>query len=205
MSLQDDARWGADQLDKDIVTSTTVGNAIALLKSCADELDRLTAENERGNEAIILLSQIELCLKNGMTPAQILLGNTPIRCALTDFAANKPSGAINPLEGVSQDALDGGWTAKGLIAHAKRVEDELAAVTADGDAMRRDAERYRWLRDKSPEHQEYPISATSQTGDGIKVTHTFAGDPRSLPTVTLFGEIMDKAIDAAKGGTTNVD
>lgn len=99
MSLQDDARTHAARYSQFVtqVDAPTLKAALdksaALLKLCADELDRLTAERERGKEAIVLLSQIERCLKNGMTPAQILLGNTPIRCALTDFAANKMVGA----------------------------------------------------------------------------------------------------------------
>jgi hypothetical protein len=132
--LQDLLRSRAIELEG-LVTIGRVESALEVMRFAAKELGRRATEGERGAEAIILLSQIERCLKNGMTPAQILLGNTPIRCALTDFAANKPSGAIDPLEGVSQDALDGGWTAKGLIAYAKTLEDELAAAKADRDAL----------------------------------------------------------------------
>jgi hypothetical protein len=45
MSLADDARWCADNLDHSI-TLTKADNAMALLNSCADELDRLNKRLE---------------------------------------------------------------------------------------------------------------------------------------------------------------
>lgn len=47
------------------------------------------------------------------------------------------------LDGLPQDAIDGGWTARGISAYAKHLEGRVAELH---DAMARDAERYRWLR-----------------------------------------------------------
>jgi len=41
------------------------------------------------------------------------------------------------LEGVSQDAIDGGWTARGLSVHAKRLEQRLAELEAGNQAVDR--------------------------------------------------------------------
>lgn len=38
-----------------------------------------------------------------------------------------------------------------LFEHARTLKRELAAVTAERDALRADARRYQWLRDKAPE------------------------------------------------------
>lgn len=42
---------------------------------------------------------------------------------------------VNACVGVSDDALDGGWEAAGLSAYAKRLEVDLAAVTAQRDEL----------------------------------------------------------------------
>lgn len=48
------------------------------------------------------------------------------------------------LDGVSQDAIDGGWTAKGLIAYANGLEVRLSALLSQVEALTKDAERWRW-------------------------------------------------------------
>ena len=64
------------------------------------------------------------------------------------------------LDGVSQDAIDGGWKASELIAYAKKLEEECANKTTamltvhnrldklreECEGLLKDAERYRWLR-----------------------------------------------------------
>lgn len=50
-------------------------------------------------------------------------------------------------EGLSQDCIDGGYTVAEHRLHCKRVEDELDTLRAEHEQLRKDAERYRWLRD----------------------------------------------------------
>ena len=69
-----------------------------------------------------------------------------------------------------------------------------AQLAAESDAL--DAKRYRWLRDQSAEHICRAISAKAQDGDGIKVTHEWAGHSIK-PRMVLSGASMDAAIDAA--------
>lgn len=39
------------------------------------------------------------------------------------------------LEGLPQDAINGGWTARGISAYAKRLEDRLTALESERDAL----------------------------------------------------------------------
>jgi len=90
--------------------------------------------------------------------------------------ARRLAACWNACDGLPQDALDGGWTALGLSQHAKQLEDENVALKAEvkrlqemlenftssaywrlkdleadalkveNEKLRKDAERYRWLR-----------------------------------------------------------
>jgi hypothetical protein len=59
----------------------------------------------------------------------------------------------------------------------------------------KDAERYRWLRDKSFSHCSHADTATLDNGRGIKVTFELFGG-RIKPTVTLYGSDLDATIDS---------
>jgi len=63
---------------------------------------------------------------------------------------------------------------------------ELAAVTAQRDSLRKDAERYRWLRDSSLGQWQHPIVVGQREMWG-KVNYIGP----------LVDETLDKAIDAA--------
>lgn len=76
-----------------------------------------------------------------------------------------------------------------LIAMARTLERELAAVTAERDALRADAERYRWLRgDKAPSHSARWMRWEVRCWE---LRHW---------TVDLRHESLDAAIDAAMKG-----
>lgn len=65
------------------------------------------------------------------------------------------------------------------------------------DETVKDAERYRWLRDKSTSHKHHSPTVTLMDGYGIKVRYGFHGDPKCQPYMTLSNEIMDSVIDEA--------
>jgi len=85
------------------------------------------------------------------------------------------------LDGLSQDAIDGGWTAKGICAYAKSLEEQIAALKQEQARMKLNAERYLHLRSK-------PV-------DSIKADRgLFIG---IVPdNMVVNGEDADKAIDA---------
>ena len=58
----------------------------------------------------------------------------------------------------------------------------IADLKAENEALRKDAERYRWLRSNSvpPYHDHFPVARYFDTGEMI------------------LGEALDAAIDAAK-------
>ena len=60
------------------------------------------------------------------------------------IAENEQLSAIT--EGLTKDHIDGGWTAKGIRAHCKKVEDERDQFKAEVEGLRKDAERYRGVR-----------------------------------------------------------
>jgi hypothetical protein len=65
-----------------------------------------------------------------------------------DLSAIKKACEI--LDGLPQDAIDGGWTARGISAYAKHLETrvgELNDQLAAAEGLRKDAERYRMIRD----------------------------------------------------------
>jgi hypothetical protein len=43
--------------------------------------------------------------------------------------------ACEILAGLPQDAIDGGWTARGISAYAKRLEGRLTALESERDAL----------------------------------------------------------------------
>lgn len=72
----------------------------------------------------------------------------------------------------------------------------LRVVAAERDALRADAERYRWLRNKAREKLLYPARA----GDEVPDLRT----KWSIPTLICSGPVggfrsFDEAIDAARG------
>jgi len=66
--------------------------------------------------------------------------------------------------------------------------EDYETLLAERDALKKDAERYRWLRDKAVDAEGvYPmVSLTDDTGDQV--------------SNWLFGKAVDSAIDAALQG-----
>jgi len=76
------------------------------------------------------------------------------------------------------------------VDDAKRLEHELEKAEAENAALRKDAERYRWLRDT---HKQ---GAKNPHGEGIVVvTDRPSKEPRYIGP--LGWELLDTAIDAA--------
>jgi hypothetical protein len=72
---------------------------------------------------------------------------------------------------------------------AQGMLDQLAA-------MKRDAARYRWLRDKSIGHRDPAPTSTMLDGYGIKVAYQMHHvDPRVAPTGFLSGDYLDALLD----------
>jgi hypothetical protein len=62
--------------------------------------------------------------------------------------------------------------------------------------IERDAERYRWLRDKSIGHRDPAPTSTMLDGYGIKVAYQMHHvDPRVAPTGFLSGDYLDALLD----------
>lgn len=66
------------------------------------------------------------------------------------------------------------------VAWYEQIKEELDAARtaieqrkAEIEQLRKDAERYRWLRNESPNHRRNPNSATMLQGSGIKVTDEY--------------------------------
>ena len=79
---------------------------------------------------------------------------------------------------------------------------EIEILTAERDALKADAERYRWLRDASGRTPDYAPTATLSNGGGWEVRYEFHGD-RLKPTILYVdGRHLDAAIDAAMKGTS---
>ena len=75
---------------------------------------------------------------------------------------------------------------------ARQLERELQKAEAENAALRKDAERYRWLRDT---HKQ---GAKNPHGEGIVVvTDRPSKEPRYIGP--LGWELLDTAIDAAMG------
>lgn len=129
-------------------------------------------------------------------------------------AANSRIAALERiLDGLPQDAIDGGWTARGISAHAKKLETrnayledlnrriiektdefdgrsrarikELEAQLAAADGWPKDAERYGWLR------QQHWNEADMFVVVGSKSQVRLGTD---CPNLTR----LDEAIDAAR-------
>lgn len=63
--------------------------------------------------------------------------------------------------------------------------------------LRRDAERFRWLRDKSKDHYDTrPATGSSAFGRGIKVSYEFNGGARTS-IAFIHGEFLESAVDEA--------
>ena len=78
--------------------------------------------------------------------------------------------------------------AHGMCDFAADLERQLAAVTAERDVLRVDAERYKIARSW-----------------GINAPHSFSHDGGSCTPGLVAGEYADAAIDAARGAKHNVD
>lgn len=60
--------------------------------------------------------------------------------ALIEQQAAKIAELERILDGLPQDAIDGGWTARGISAYAKQLEEKIGALeSASKDAIRREA------------------------------------------------------------------
>lgn len=100
------------------------------------------------------------------------------------------------LEGLSQDALDGGWCFAGIEKYCKGLELRIAQLIREGAEDARDAARYRWLRDKQayvaihPHHQDLPKD--QRTGWTIRLVN---GRNDS------FAAAIDAAIASERSGT----
>ena len=65
------------------------------------------------------------------------------------------------LVGVPQDALDGGWTAKGLIDYAKSLEEKNAVLVAELEKANA-AEPFAWMLCRTSKGVSTPIELTSR-------------------------------------------
>lgn len=94
------------------------------------------------------------------------------------------------LAGLPQDAIDGGWTALGMSNYAKRLETRRNELLLEIDALRKDAERYRWLE------KRFRVF-----GLDIDGKHTWAplGDVVRIRGVT-FGAAIDAALALRESG-----
>lgn len=54
-----------------------------------------------------------------------------IAYALNEDDARRISACLNACNGLSDDALEGGWTAKGMISYAKSLEQQIDALKAE--------------------------------------------------------------------------
>ncbi|WP_105604143.1 hypothetical protein [Cronobacter sakazakii] len=88
------------------------------------------------------------------------------------------------LDGVPQEAIDGGWTARGLSDYAKQLETELAA-------LRERAEPVAWLvcgsktfKDRTASTREVAEQAVKDRNDGSCIKPLYAAPPAPvLPDV----------------------
>jgi hypothetical protein len=78
----------------------------------------------------------------------------------------------------------------------KEWESAFGEVRAEVESLRKDAERYRWLRDVSNTTTSHAPTATLQNGAGWQVRYEFCGD-RFKPYMTYRMEELDVAIDTA--------
>ena len=89
-----------------------------------------------------LLFVAETGQDDGSAPETVIrgMGGRAGVAVAIDFGANNPDMRManaqrlvacwNALDGLQQDALDGGWTAAGMNAYAKGLEDKLATARA---------------------------------------------------------------------------
>ncbi|EOW2651328.1 DUF551 domain-containing protein [Cronobacter sakazakii] len=89
------------------------------------------------------------------------------------------------LDGVTQEAIDGGWTARGLSDYAKQLETELAA-------LRERAEPVAWRHDDGPFASgaltRSKSVAETWMAKGWKVTPLYTAPPAPVVTAETFEE-----------------
>ena len=78
----------------------------------------------------------------------------------------------------------------GMAAHAEELERELAAAKAEVEALRTDAERYRYLRDR------VHADVLNGRGPGAGVWCSMENEMGTLVLVT--GDDLDAEVDAAR-------
>lgn len=81
-------------------------------------------------------------------------------------------------------------------ARIAEQDAEIARLQKELEEARKDADRYRWLRNESASHIHYSPTATLCNGFGIKVRYGLHGDPKCQPYIGLVGETLDQAIDS---------
>jgi hypothetical protein len=70
---------------------------------------------------------------------ELLTGNDRLDAAtLIEQQAERIAECERILDGLPQDAIDGGWTARGMSAYAKKLEAERDALKAQMEAAQKD-------------------------------------------------------------------
>jgi hypothetical protein len=88
-------------------------------------------------------------------------------------------------------------TADFWCERAETVRDERDRLRVQVEAMREDAARYRWLRDKA--NGEIVFDHTKDQSDGGNHFALFVPfDGREIPNDETSGQTLDEAIDAAR-------
>lgn len=129
---------------------------------------------------------------------------------LTD--AERIAAMWDALRGFTTEEIKAGLDLAAINLALKANKAMLAAETARADNAEKqrdelleDANRYRWLRDESPQYKSPATSGTEVDGFGLKVVFQYSGtDARSLPLRFLSGAVLDSVTDAViasvKGG-----
>ena len=81
------------------------------------------------------------------------------------------------------------------------VDAEIAQLKAERDALLKDAERYRWLRDKAPGEIVFDHTRDQRDGGNHFALHV-PFDGREIPDDEASGRALDEAIDAAMASSS---
>jgi hypothetical protein len=163
MSLADDARWCADNLDHSL-TLKKADNAMALLRSCADELDRLTAE----------LAAVRTGKEQALFVAATEMERLEAKLAAAKKDANAKQAKI--------DALMLEWCPDEMTPEQLEEWGNRQQVAAQQEPSTSETQRT-----DSPE--SYPVILSVQsTQEALRVFDKLAGDYVVIPQASNFSE-----------------
>lgn len=139
------------------------------------------------------MSFLKWCKDNGRMPTNQNEAEWRASIDAEGIAADRLETLERICIGITDEMIEGGWTALGLSKYAKSLEERIATPSAENHPAQddvRDAQRYRWLR-----NEHFP---TADKPPVAQVVCKWQSDRHGSKWVNMIdGNNLDDAIDAA--------